>query len=66
VEVRWTANVGGKKIAGEARGLVIPLGGHATMDITFVPTAPGELRLDLASSKGGKEQFNDSRAFMVE
>lgn len=66
VEVRWTANLGGQKVASEARGLVIPLGGHATMEITFMPTVSGELRLDLASSKGGKEQFNDSRAFMVE
>jgi hypothetical protein len=66
VEVRWTANMGVTKIAGQARVLEIPLGGHATLEIAFTPTAPGELQLHLASSKGGKEQFKDTRKFMVE
>ena len=66
VELRWAANLGGNKIAGESRALVIPLGGHLSLEVAFTPSAPGDLRLDLASSKGGKRQFEDSRAFIVE
>jgi hypothetical protein len=58
--------MGVTKIAGQARVLEIPLGGHATLEIAFTPTAPGELQLHLASSKGGKEQFKDTRKFTVE
>ncbi|GEM_PF-302510 len=66
VEVRWTANLNGQKIAGESRILEIPLGGHTALEMTFTASTPGELRLDLASSKGGKEMFRDSRPFRVE
>jgi hypothetical protein len=66
VDVRWAVNLGGKDIAGETRALKIPLGGHAILEIAFTPTASGELRLDLTSSKAGKDQFKDSRTFIVE
>ena len=66
VEVRWTAMLGEQKIAGENHSLTIPLGGHSTLAIAFKPGTPGELRLELVSLKGGKEQFRDSRIFMVE
>ena len=66
VELRWAANLGANQIAGEARILEIPLGGHVSLEIAFTPSVPGDLRLDLASSKGGKIQFEDSRAFVVE
>jgi len=66
VELRWQATQEGKRIAGETRPLKIPLGGHALVDITFTPPAAGELFLDLASAKGGKEQFQDRRVFLVE
>jgi len=66
VEVRWTAMLGEQKIAGENHSLTIPLGGHSTLAIAFKPGTPGELRLELVSLKGGKEQFRDSRKFMVE
>ena len=60
------ASLGGKRLAGESRALSIPLGGHASMEIGFTPEAAGELTLDLASAKGGIEQFKDSRKFFVE
>jgi hypothetical protein len=66
VELRWQAVLGDNSFAGETRALKIPLGGHVIADITFTPPAPGELRLDLISAKGGKEQFQDSRVFVVE
>jgi hypothetical protein len=66
VELRWQAILRDKSVAGETRALKIPLGGHTIVDITFTPPGPGELRLDLSAAKGGKEQFQDSRAFVVE
>jgi len=66
VELRWKAILGDKSFAGDTRALTIPLGGHAIVDIAFTPPAPGELRLDLSGAKGGKEQFLDSRVFVVE
>ena len=66
VELRWQATLGGESCAGETRTLKIPLGGHVIVGITFTPPAPGELRLDLASAKGTKVQFQDSRVFAVE
>jgi len=66
VEVRWTASLGGKRIAGDSRALDIPLGGHASLEISFTPDAPGELILELASAKAGIEQFKDARRFLVE
>lgn len=66
VELRWQATLGGESCAGGTHTLNIPLGGHALVDITFTPPRPGELRVDLASAKGGKVQFQDSRAFVVE
>ena len=66
VELRWRAILEEKPIAGEKRSLDIPLGGHATVDITFTPPTVGELRLELVSAKGGKEQFQDNRLFIVE
>jgi hypothetical protein len=66
VELRWRALLGDKSCAGETRTLKIPLGGHVVVDIAFTPPAPGQLRLELNSAKGGKEQFQDSRTFVVE
>lgn len=66
VELRWKTILGDRSFAGETRTLKIPLGGHVFVDITFTPPAPGELRLDLASAKGGKDQFQDSRGFVAE
>jgi hypothetical protein len=66
MELRWKTILGDKSFAGQTRTLKIPLGGHVIVDITFTPPAPGELRLDLISAKGGKEQFQDSRGFVVE
>jgi len=66
VELGWQAVLGAKPIAGDTRTLMIPLGGHTIVDITFTPPTPGELHLDLRSAKGGKEQFRDSRVFVVE
>lgn len=66
VELRWQAILGDTSIAGDTRALTIPLGGHVIVDITFTPPTPGELRLDLTAIKSGKEQFRDSRAFIVE
>jgi hypothetical protein len=66
VELRWQAILEEKPIAGEKCSLNIPLGGHATMDITFTPPTAGELRLELVSAKSGKEQFQDNRPFTVE
>ncbi len=66
VELRWQAVLDGKSLAGQTSTLKIPLGGHALVDITLAPPAPGKLRLDLASAKGGKVQFQDSRDFVVE
>jgi len=65
VDVRWTANLDGKNIAGETRALKILLGEHMIFEIAFTPTAPGELQLHLTSSKAGKEQFEDFRMFTV-
>jgi hypothetical protein len=66
VELHWQAVLGGKSIAGENRTLNIPLGEHATVEMTFTPPSAGELRLDLVSVKHGTEQFLDSRPFIVE
>jgi hypothetical protein len=66
VELRWHATLGGESCAGGTHTLNVPLGGHALVDIAFTPPKPGELRLDLASAKGGKVQFRDSRVFVVE
>ena len=66
VELRWQAVLDGSPLAGGTHSLNIPLGGHALVDITFTLPAPGELRLDLASAKGGKVQFQDSRAFTAQ
>jgi hypothetical protein len=66
VELRWRAILEEKPIAGEKRSLDIPLGGHATVDITFTPPKAGQLRLELVSAKGGKAQFQDDRLFTVE
>jgi hypothetical protein len=67
VDLRWQAVLGDKSCgAGETRTLKIPLGGHTIVDITFTPPTPGELHLNLASAKSGKEQFQDSRIFVVE
>ena len=66
VELRWKASLGNTPCGGETRPLQIPLGGHALVDITFTPPAAGELRLDLASAKDGKVQFEDSRIFIVQ
>jgi hypothetical protein len=66
VELRWRAVLEDKPIAGEKHNLEIPLGGHAIVDITFTPPTVGQLRLELVSAKGGKEQFQDNRRFTVE
>ncbi len=66
VELRWQAVLDGKPRAGGTPSLKIPLGGHVLVDIAFTPPTPGELRLELASAKGGKVQFQDSRVFPVE
>jgi len=66
VELRWQALLGDKPCAGGRHTLTIPLGGHTLVDIAFTPATPGELRLELISSKSGKEQFRDSRVFVVE
>jgi hypothetical protein len=66
VELRWQAVLDGKSLAGGTHFLKIPLGGHALAYATFTLPAPGELRLDLISAKGGREQFRDSRFFVVE
>jgi len=66
VELRWQAVLGDKPFAGQTRTLKIPVGGHEIVDIAFTPPAPGEMRLDLASAKSGKGQFQDSRVFVVE
>jgi hypothetical protein len=66
VQVRWTANLVGQTIGSGDRTLKIPLGGHSVFEITFKPAAPGELRLELTSAKGGALQFSDFRVFRVE
>jgi hypothetical protein len=66
VELRWQALDDGKPVAGEQRILHIPLGGHATVDITFTPPTAGELLLELVSIKGGTERFKDRRPFVIE
>ena len=66
VELRWQAVLDGQSFAGGTHTLKIPLGGHVLVDIAFTPPTPGELRLELASAKGGKVQFQDSRAFIVQ
>ncbi|HEY5913655.1 MAG TPA: glycoside hydrolase family 2 TIM barrel-domain containing protein [Verrucomicrobiae bacterium] len=66
VELRWRAILEEKPIASEKRSMNIPLGGHVAVDITFTPLTVGELRLELVSSKRGKEQFQDNRSFTVE
>jgi len=60
------AFLGNTPCGGETRPLQIPLGGHALVDITFTPPAAGELRLDLASAKDAKVQFEDTRIFLVQ
>jgi hypothetical protein len=66
VELRWMAFLGDTPCGGETRPLQIPLGGHVLVDVTFTPPAAGELRLDLASAKDGKVQFEDSRIFTLQ
>jgi hypothetical protein len=66
VELRGSANLNGQTIGGETRPVRIPLGEHVTHPIAFVPSSPGELRLDLATLKAGREQFRDTRLFRVE
>ncbi len=66
VQVTWQVDRAGRRVGGEQRTLTIPLGFHATWDIAFTPDAPGELGLDLSSSKAGQEQFRDRRKFLVE
>ncbi len=66
VLVQWRATQGDQRIGGEDRRLQIPLGDHMLWDITFTPHIPGPLRLELISSKGGREQFRDMRPFLVE
>jgi hypothetical protein len=66
VEARWSATLDGKAISGEKRGLQIPLGGHVNFEIAFTPPQAGELRLELASAKANREQFKDTRVFLVE
>lgn len=65
VEVEWVAHQGEKQVGGERMTKTIPLGGHIVFPIQFVPTAPGELKLELVSRKGGKETFRDVREFVV-
>jgi hypothetical protein len=36
------------------------------LEIAFTPATMGALRLDLTSSKSGKEQFKDSRRFIIQ
>jgi hypothetical protein len=66
VQVSWQAKLADRRIDGGERTLQIPLGNHAIVDITFTPDSPGELRLELISSKAGREQFRDVRPFSVE
>jgi hypothetical protein len=66
VELRWEAVLDGQTVAGGTHLLHIPLGGHTLVYAPFTPPTPGELRLDLASVKGGKVQFEDSRTFTIE
>jgi hypothetical protein len=66
VEVTWSADLDGERLAGETRTLQIPLGAHSLAEIAFMPTERGELHLHLASAKGGSEQFRDRRTFVVE
>jgi len=66
VELRWQVVLNGESLAGGTHYLTIPLGGHTLAYAPFTPVRPGELRLDLISVKGGKEQFRDSRVFVVE
>jgi len=65
VTVTWQAELDGIRIAGEERKLRIPLGDHTEIAIAFTPERPGELTLALASSKAGKQCFQDTRAFSV-
>jgi hypothetical protein len=37
-----------------------------SLEIAFTPATIGELRLDPTSTKGGKEQFKDSRRFIIQ
>jgi hypothetical protein len=66
VEVAWRAVAGEREVGGGRSVLKIPLGFHTTLGIDFTPGQAGELRLELASFKGGKEQFRDVRKFIVE
>lgn len=66
VEVVWRAVAGEREVGSGRRTLQITLGFHATLDINFTPAQAGELRLELISLKGGKEQFRDVRKFAVE
>ena len=66
VQVSWQAKLADRRIGGGERTLQIPLGNHAIVEITFTPDSPGELRLELISSKAGREQFRDVRPFSVE
>ncbi len=63
VTVTWQATLAGQHLAGEQKALAIPLGDHTLFEVTFTPNAPGELVLELSSSKGGRERFRDRRRF---
>jgi hypothetical protein len=65
VELNWSASLGGKRLAGEKVALTIPLGAHLLRALSFTPTAPGDLSLELSTAKGGKKLFSDSRRFVV-
>jgi hypothetical protein len=66
VDLTWQATSDGQRLAGETRRLTVPLGGHALLPITFTPARRGTLTLGLASAKGGRQTFSDTRDFVVE
>jgi len=65
VTASWEIKLDGKPIGGEERQLTIELGCHTEFEIEFTPETAGALELRLASSKGGAEQFTDTRRFVV-
>ncbi|MBN8215750.1 MAG: carbohydrate binding domain-containing protein [Spirochaetes bacterium] len=66
VDLSWKAESGGKKLAGEQKALTIGLGEHTIYRIAFTPKVAGEVSLELAAAKAGKECFRDSRKFVAE
>ena len=66
VHVSSRAVQGDRAVASGQYQLVVPLGSHALREITFTAKTSGELRLELISAKGGREQFRDTRKFLVE